>query len=110
LCDLSIWKSSRQAELVENFEVARGLDRVPHPYSDADAENFILGAASKEESYGVELEGVLIGCVNLVVKDYEEEVKLSRTDPSEDWDVHMNKFFEDNPASIIQEGDNQSWP
>jgi len=64
-----------------------------------------MGVASKQECYAVELEGSLIGCVSLSVSDFVETVTLSRADPSEDWDDHMNRFFEENPASMLQEKD-----
>lgn len=96
---------SRIVELVGDWEVARCLARVPHPYTGLDGQFFVTAIAGKEETYAVEREGVIIGCVGLVLKDVEDEVILSRADTGEDWDSRLAEFFEQHPALAMQDGD-----
>lgn len=53
---------------IDDAEVARGLRRVPHPYSGADADEWLRYAAADPRPaglYAIEVEGELVGTIGL---------------------------------------------
>ena len=60
--------ASSLAALLDDRRVSINLrDRVPHPYTVADAEAFVVAArtAEPELAFAIDVEGVAIGCVGL---------------------------------------------
>ena len=64
------WKSL--VSYAGDIDVARATGRLPHPYSDADAENWIAitKTATTDHIYGIaNSDDHLIGCISLIATD-----------------------------------------
>ena len=53
--------AARIAVLAGDWDVASMTGRIPYPYSEAAAHHWISGLAEREEVFGIELNGELIG-------------------------------------------------
>lgn len=55
------------AALVGNLNVSRWLTRVPHPYTDADATNFIdQQITGRRKTFFIEMKDAVVGCIGTV--------------------------------------------
>ncbi|GIL41503.1 GNAT family N-acetyltransferase [Roseiterribacter gracilis] len=53
-------------QLLNDFEVARWLARVPHPYSRADAESFLdISKTDERRAFAITCDGTLVGGIGL---------------------------------------------
>jgi RimJ/RimL family protein N-acetyltransferase len=109
--------------VVGNWEVARRLARVPHPYSSADAHFFLEQVVPAEWVWAMTLHGsdLLLGAIGLTPEDDADTVELGYWLSPAHWGsgitteaaravvsfgfeslglpVIMSGYFEDNPAS-----------
>ncbi len=67
LRDLNHADARRIAVLAGDIDVARMTARLPHPYTEFDAEEWIRGIESNEYVQGIEHDGYLIGLIGYTI-------------------------------------------
>lgn len=72
LRSFSATDKSRLVLLMNNKQVVKSLtDRIPHPYTEKDAENFISFCSSccPITTFAIEYKSEMVGCIGLVVQE-----------------------------------------
>ncbi|MFT3733145.1 MAG: GNAT family N-acetyltransferase [Hyphomicrobium sp.] len=61
--------AARIAALAGDWDVASMTGRIPYPYSEGEAHHWVDGLAEKEEVFGIDLDGALIGICGFMLDD-----------------------------------------
>jgi [ribosomal protein S5]-alanine N-acetyltransferase len=61
--------ATRIAALAGDWDVASMTGRIPFPYSEEDANDWVDGLAEQEEVFGIDLQGELIGICGFTLED-----------------------------------------
>jgi len=76
LRELNDADARRIALLAGDIDVARMTARIPHPYSEFDAEEWIRGIDANEFVRGIEFEGYLIGLIGYTISPADRSAEL----------------------------------